>query len=73
MLLHQWLSYCAIMQPAYRPNSRVSDTSRQVKLNTIHSLVHSKLDSITHVATKVHVILRSFLALMRMCDTIELV
>ena len=36
-------------------------------------LVYSKLRSITHVATKVHVILRSFVLSIWMCDTIELV
>jgi hypothetical protein len=35
--------------------------------------VHSKLRSITHVATKVHVILRSFVMLTWLRDTIELV
>ena len=35
--------------------------------------VHSKLHSITTVATKVHVILRSFSMLTWMRDTIELV
>jgi hypothetical protein len=35
--------------------------------------VHSKLRSITPVATKVHVILQSFAMLTWMCDTIELV
>ena len=35
--------------------------------------IHPKLHSITHVATKVHVILRSFVVLTWMCDTIELV
>ena len=34
---------------------------------------HSKLCSITHVATKVHVILRSFVVLTWMRDTIDLV
>ena len=33
-------------------------------------LVHSKVFSITLVATKVHVILRSFIVLTWMCDTI---
>jgi hypothetical protein len=36
-------------------------------------LLHSKLHSITHVATKVHVILRSFVVLTWMCDTSKLV
>ena len=36
-------------------------------------LLHSKLRSITHVATKVHMILRSFVVLTWMRDTIELV
>ena len=35
-------------------------------------LVHSKLRSITHVATKVHVILRIFAVLTWMHDIIEL-
>ena len=35
--------------------------------------IHSKLRSITHVATKVHVILQSFVVLTWMHDTIELV
>jgi hypothetical protein len=35
--------------------------------------LHSKLCSITHVATKLHVILRSFVVLTWMRDTIELV
>jgi hypothetical protein len=35
--------------------------------------VHSKLRSITLVATKVHVMLRSSVVLTWMCDTIELV
>ena len=35
--------------------------------------INSKLRSITHVATKVHVILRSFVVLTWMRDTIELV
>ena len=35
--------------------------------------IHSKLRSITHVATKVHVILRSFVMLTWIRDTIELV
>ena len=35
--------------------------------------VHSKLCSITPVATEVHMILRSFVVLSWMCDTIELV
>jgi hypothetical protein len=34
--------------------------------------IHSKLCSITHVATKAHVILRSLVVLTWMCDTIEL-
>jgi hypothetical protein len=34
--------------------------------------VHSKLCSITHVTTKVHMILRIFMVLTWMCDTIEL-
>ena len=36
-------------------------------------LVHSKLCSIKNVATKVHMILWSFVVLIWMCDTIELV
>jgi hypothetical protein len=36
-------------------------------------MLHSKLPSITPLATKVHVILRSFVVLTRMHDTIELV
>ena len=36
-------------------------------------ILHSKLRSITHVATKVHVILRSFVVLTWMSDTIQLV
>ena len=43
---------------------------------TLHNItkhVHSKLCSITHVATKVHVILWSFVVLTWMRDTIELV
>ena len=36
-------------------------------------MVHSKLRSITLVATKVHMILRSFVVLTLMRDTIELV
>ena len=36
-------------------------------------LIHSKLRSITPVITKVHVILRSFVVLTWMRDTIELV
>ena len=36
-------------------------------------MVHSKLRSITPVATKVHIILRSFVVLTWMRDTIELV
>ena len=36
-------------------------------------LVHSKLRSITHLAIKVHVKLRSFIVLTWMHDTIELV
>jgi hypothetical protein len=39
----------------------------------IHSRIHSKLCNITHVATKVYVILRNFLVLTWMHDTIELV
>ena len=35
--------------------------------------IHFKLRSITHVATKVHVILRTFAVLTWMSDTIELV
>ena len=35
--------------------------------------IHSKLHSITHVATKVHMILRSFVVLTWMRDTIDLV
>ena len=38
-----------------------------------HLVLHSKLCSITHVATKVHVILWSFVVLTWMHDTIELV
>jgi hypothetical protein len=35
--------------------------------------IQSKLHSITHVVTEVHVILRSFVVLTWMCDAIELV
>ena len=35
--------------------------------------IHSKLHSIIHVATKVHMILRSFVVLKRMSDTVDLV
>ena len=38
-----------------------------------HNIVHSKLRSITHVATKVHVLLRSFVVSTWMRDTIDLV
>ena len=44
-----------------------------MKITNQGSLLHSKLYSITPVATKVHVILRSFVVLTRMRDTIELV
>ena len=37
------------------------------------NIVHIKLRIITHVATKVHMILRSFVVLTLMSDTIELV
>ena len=40
---------------------------------SVFSLLHSKLRSITPMATKVHVILRSFVVLTWMRDTIELV
>jgi hypothetical protein len=36
------------------------------------SLIHSKLCNITHVATKAHMILQSFIVLTWMSDTIEL-
>ena len=39
----------------------------------IGDTIHSKLCSITHVVTKVHVTLRSFLVLTWIHDTIELV
>ena len=38
-----------------------------------HHPIHSKLRSIAHVATKVHVILRSFVVLTWMHDTIDVV
>ena len=41
--------------------------------NTSEGWVHSKLCSITHVATKVHMKLRSFVVLTWICDAIELV
>ena len=41
--------------------------------NSLISLVHSKLHSITPVETKVHVISHSFVVLTYMHDTIELV
>jgi hypothetical protein len=44
-----------------------------VPKNTSEGWVHSKLCSITHVATKLHMVLRSFVVLAWMCDTIELV
>jgi hypothetical protein len=40
---------------------------------SVHDDVHCKLCSITPVATKVHVILRSFVVLTWMHDTIDLV
>ena len=47
-----------------------------VTQNTINGVVgrhiHSKLHSITHVATNVHVLLLSFVVLTWMHDTIEL-
>ena len=43
---------------------------KMANLSTIN--VHSKLRSITPVATKVHVVLRSFVVLAWMRDTIEL-
>ena len=36
-------------------------------------MLHSKLPSITHVVTEVHVILHSFVVLTWMRDTVELV
>ena len=44
-----------------------------LKMRMVKVQIHSELCSITHVATKVHVILRSFLVLTWMCDNIELV
>ena len=45
----------------------------EAKLEYAYKLwVHSKLRSITHVATKAHMILQSFVVLTWMCDTIEL-
>ena len=46
---------------------------KHYNLHTYNKYVHSKLRSITSVATKVHVILRSFVVLTWMSDTIELV
>ena len=43
------------------------------ELNDLSDHVHSKLHSITYVATKTHVILWSFVVLTWMRDTIELV
>ena len=46
---------------------------REVSVLQVRYIIHSKLRSITPVATKVHVILRSFVVLTWMHDTIELV
>ena len=44
-----------------------------ILVQTVARMIHSKLCSITPVATKVHVILQSFLVLTWMCDIIDLV
>jgi hypothetical protein len=79
---NQWLSLAKIalkVSLADRNRSLVASTSRCGEVIRMEvggsgiSQIHSKLCSIAFVAIRVHLILRSFVVLTWMCDTVELV